>query len=325
MTDWLVIYGRCPCFVKRDNSDVNPSQPPSVQPPSAKSPEAGPRPAPLQAAPVTHYENFPVASWLCPPHLREPIAAIYGFARTADDLADEGDATPAQRLQDLADYRAELQRVAGGAAPALRWVQVFAPLQVQIQRHALPVRLLDDLLDAFMQDIVFTRDARTYATHEELLDYSRRSANPVGRLLLHLYGVNDDRSLAQSDAICSALQLINFWQDLSVDLPRGRHYLSDAECLQFGIARDAIAAQRRTAQSDALVMHCAAEARALMLSGAPLVHTLKGRAGWELRLVVQGGLRILDKVEALQGGSLVTRPRIRLTDAPLMLWRALWM
>jgi squalene synthase HpnC len=266
-----------------------------------------------------------VASWLCPPHLREPIAAIYGFARTADDLADEGDATPAQRLQDLADYRAELQRVAGGAAPALRWVQVFAPLQVQIQRHALPVRLLDDLLDAFMQDIVFTRDARTYATHEELLDYSRRSANPVGRLLLHLYGVNDDRSLAQSDAICSALQLINFWQDLSVDLPRGRHYLSDAECLQFGIARDAIAAQRRTAQSDALVMHCAAEARALMLSGAPLVHTLKGRAGWELRLVVQGGLRILDKVEALQGGSLVTRPRIRLTDAPLMLWRALWM
>ncbi|WP_353234973.1 squalene synthase HpnC [Diaphorobacter ruginosibacter] len=283
------------------------------------------QPEPARAAPVTHYENFPVASWLCPPHLREPIAAIYGFARTADDLADEGDCTPEQRLRDLADYRTELQRIARGETPNPRWPQVFAPLQAQMREHDLPVQLLDDLLDAFMQDIVYTRDGRTYADLAELLDYCRRSANPVGRLLLHLYGVSDPRSLQQSDAICSALQLINFWQDLSVDLPRGRHYLSDADCTQFNVRRDTLSELRRSAQTDALIMHNARQARELMMSGAPLARSLRGRAGWELRLVVQGGLRILDKVQALQGASLVRRPRIGPTDAPVMLWRALWM
>ncbi|QIL79011.1 squalene synthase HpnC [Diaphorobacter sp. HDW4A] len=273
---------------------------------------------------VTHYENFPVASWLCPPALRQPIAAIYGFARTADDLADEGDAQPEQRLRDLADYRAELQHIAAGNPPSPRWQKVFGPLQVQIRERALPVQLLDDLLDAFMQDIVYTRDGRTYADQRELLDYCRRSANPVGRLLLHLYGVNDARSLEQSDAICSALQLINFWQDLSVDLPRGRHYLSDEDCARFNVARTQIAGQHRSADTDRLVMHNAAAARALMMSGVPLVHTLKGRIGWELRMVVQGGLRILDKVEAQRGGSLLARATVKPWDAPLMLWRALW-
>ena len=139
--------------------------------------------------PVTHYENFPVASWLCPPHLRAPIAAIYAFARTADDIADEGPANAAQRLADLAAYRADLHAIAAGQAPSERWSAVFAPLAAMLQRHALPVPLLDDLLSAFIQDVEKTRDGAGYAHRTELLDYCRRSANPVGRLLLHLYGV----------------------------------------------------------------------------------------------------------------------------------------
>jgi len=282
-------------------------------------------PAPTSAAPVTHYENFPVASILCPPALRPPIAALYGFARTADDLADEGDASPAQRLADLSAYRQELHAMAAGGSPDPRWAAVFGPLRHATAQHGLPVALMDDLLSAFVQDVDVTARAATYADRDQLLDYCRRSANPVGRLLLHLYGVDDARSLQQSDAICSALQLINFWQDLSVDLPRGRHYLTDADLARWGVARTELLQPHTTAASRALVMDCAAWARQLMVSGAPLVHRLPGRIGWELRLVVQGGLRILDKVDALQGDSLLQRPTVGKTDLPRMLWRALKM
>ncbi len=274
--------------------------------------------------PITHYENFPVASLLCPPALRPPIAAIYAFARTADDLADEGDATPVERLADLAAYRAELQAIATRQAPSPRWAAVFAPLAIMLERHRLPVALLDDLLSAFMQDVQKTAQATGYADRAELRDYCRRSANPVGRLLLHLYGVTSAQALEESDAICTALQLINFWQDLSVDLPRGRFYLTAADCAAHGVTQADLLALRGTAQTQQLIMANAQWARAEMLRGAPLVHRLPGRMGWELRLVVQGGLRILDKVDALQGGSLHTRPRIRAWDGPLMLARAVF-
>ncbi|MBO9679967.1 MAG: squalene synthase HpnC [Acidovorax sp.] len=280
---------------------------------------------PATAAPVTHYENFPVASLLCPPRLRPPITAIYAFARTADDIADEGGAAPAERLADLAAYRAELAAVAAGAAPGPRWAAVFGPLQVQLRAHGLPVPLLDDLLSAFVQDVEKTRDASGYATRAELLDYCRRSANPVGRLLLHLYGVQDSTALAQSDAICSALQLINFWQDLSVDIPRGRHYLTDADCAAHGVGRVALEALRPTPATTRLLADNAQWARTLMQSGAPLVCRLPGRAGWELRLVVQGGLRILDKIDALQGANLCRRPRLGPLDWLRMLARAMAM
>ena len=290
--------------------------------PSPSSPDTL---APAMAAPVTHYENFPVASLLCPPGLRQPVAAIYAFARTADDIADEGEATAGERLSDLAAYRAELRAAAAGQAPGARWAGVFGPLQVALQSHRLPTALLKDLLDAFAQDVAMTEAGACYPDREELLDYCRRSANPVGRLLLHLYGVQDDAALRESDAICSALQLINFWQDLSVDLPRGRHYLTDADCAAHGVARADLAARQRSAASDRLILDCAAWARALMLQGAPLVHRLPGRAGWELRLVVQGGLRILDKVNALQGASLCQRPVLRPLDWLRMAARALAM
>ena len=276
-------------------------------------------------AAIGHYENFPVASLLCPPRLRPPIAAIYHFARTADDIADEGDAPPAGRLADLAAYRAELAAVAAGGTPGARWAAVFGPLQAQLRAHHLPVLLLDSLLSAFVQDVEKTRDGATYADRAELLDYCRRSANPVGRLLLHLYGVGDEEALAQSDAICTALQLINFWQDLSVDIPRGRHYLTDADCTAHGVDRATLQALRPTPATTALLAGNARWARALMQSGAALVHRLPGRAGWELRLVVQGGLAILDKIDALHGANLCQRPRLGPLDWPRMLARALAM
>jgi len=292
-------------------------------------------PAQSNPAPVAiqHYENFPVASLLCPAHLRAPITAIYHFARTADDLADEGDATPAQRLQDLHDYRQGLNACCPqtGARPrtqpplGARWAAVFGPLQHAIATHQLPVQLLNDLLDAFVQDIEKSRDRATYANEAELLDYCRRSANPVGRLLLHLYGINSPQALAYSDDICSALQLINFWQDVSVDVPRGRYYLTREDCAHYSVTQADMLACRQAKNATNLIAACAYSARARMLKGSKLVHLIPGRAGWELRLVVQGGLRILDKIEAMHFATFTTRPTVRWWDAPVMLWRALWM
>ena len=276
---------------------------------------------------IDHYENFPVASWLCPAHLRPAIVALYHFARTADDLADEGDAPAAVRLQQLQAYRADLhtcwQFASTSQTPALpphtdatpagisqQWPHVFDPLARALAQHDLPLTLLLDLLDAFEQDVTYTRDARGYETQAQLLDYCRRSANPVGRLLLHLYGVHNAQALQQSDAICTALQLINFWQDRVADVARGRNYLP-----------------RDSSWAEQLVF-----ARSTMQAGAPLVHQVPGRAGWELRLVVQGGLRILRQLEThhrardpLDNPQGFARPRLHARDVPLMLWHALWM
>ena len=268
-----------------------------------------------------HYENFPVASWLCPPALRPAVVAIYHYARTADDIADEGDATPEARLADLAAYRADLDAVAAERPASPRWPRVFQPLRDVMQQRRLPKVLLTDLLDAFAQDAVKTR----YADRAELLDYCRRSANPVGRLLLHLYGIDDAVSLARSDAICTALQLANFWQDIGVDTQRGRLYVPQADCTRFGFDPEELAAGHDSAAVRALVLELVAWARSLMQSGLPLVHTVPGRAGFELRLVVQGGLRILEKIEAIGGATLGTRPVITKAEAPLLAWRALRM
>jgi squalene synthase HpnC len=240
-------------------------------------------------------------------------------------MADEGDAPAQQRLDDLTTFRADLQAVAAGRPHSGRWPQVFEPLSQMIPAFRLPTALLEDLLDAFVQDVIKTRDRAGYANLEELLDYCRRSANPVGRLLLHLHGVEDSAALGMSDAICSALQLINFWQDLSVDIPRGRHYLPRQDCTTHQVNQADLTALRQTEGATNLIADHTRYARTLMLQGAPLVKCIPGRAGWELRLVVQGGLRILDKIEALQHATLNTRPRLRAWDAPLMLWRAVWM
>ena len=270
---------------------------------------------------VTHYENFPVASVLCPAHLRPAVVAIYNFARTADDIADEGNASPAERSQALALFKADLAACALGQATSGQWPGVFEALAPQITRWQLPLPLLGDLLSAFEQDVHQTR----YADQAKLLDYCSRSANPVGRLLLHLYGVTHEAALRQSDCICTALQLINFWQDLSVDIPRGRIYLPAELQALHGVSEAELLAQRVTPATRALVADCVERARRLMLEGAPLVHQVPGRAGWELRLVVQGGLCIAERIAQLDFATLRQRPVIGQRDALVMAWRTLWM
>ena len=270
---------------------------------------------------VEHYENFPVASWLCPPGLRPAVRAIYWFARIADDIADEGDAPAAERQALLAQYRADLLHAATGRPGSGRWAGVFDPLATMIERHRLPVPLLAALLDAFEED---TRHAG-YADRAALLDYCSRSANPIGRLLLHLHGLDDPQLLERSDAVCSALQLVNFWQDLSVDGPRGRRYVPLADAQAHGTSFEACLRAPHADASRALVRDLCAWTQALMDEGAPIALDVPGRVGWELRAVVQGGSRILAKIAAMNFASFARRPRLHAADHLLIGLRALTM
>lgn len=272
----------------------------------------------LPSAQRHQQENFPVASWLCPPALRPPILAIYRFARYADDLADEGQATVAERQQALQHLRGQLRSVAQGQPCEPTLAPLLMPLAQAIQQHCLPVALLEALLDAFHQDTWCQR----YASRADLLQYCERSANPVGRLLLHLYGIQDEAALRASDAICTALQLINFWQDVSVDRLKNRVYLPEDRLLQAGSS----AAQVIEGRDDPALRRCVAGeldwAESLMRQGFSLPFRVPGRLGWELRLVIQGGLRVAEKIRAMNHATLQHRPRLRAWDAPLLLWRA---
>ena len=270
---------------------------------------------------VEHYENFPVASWLCPPELRPAVRAIYWFARTADDIADEGDAPAAERQSMLAAYREDLLKAAAGAPGSGRWSGVFDPLASVIASYRLPLPLLAALLDAFEED---TRHAG-YADRAALLLYCARSAFPIGRLLLHLHGIDDPVLLRQSDAVCSALQLINFWQDLSIDVPRGRIYVPRSDAAAHATTPADCLHSPQADASRALVRELCAWAGELMLAGAPIALAVPGRVGWELRFVVQGGLRILAKIAAMNFASFARRPRLHAADHLLIGVRALTM
>lgn len=275
---------------------------------------------------IDHYENFPVASWLCPPALRPAIAAIYQFARTADDLADEGTAPAAERLAQLERFKQLLGQCYapnGSRKDWAAWPKVFAPLADAIERHALPQHLLESLLEAFVRDVHHSDTGYRYPHHDALLDYCRLSANPVGRLLLHLYGINDERSLVQSDHLCSALQLINFWQDLSVDIPRGRWYVPQDLMKRHGVHDNDMVSDTPHAGVHGLMRELTGRAYQHLTWGAPLCQRVPGRAGWELRLVVVGGLRVLQKVAQLEHRATVKRPTLLAIDAPWMLWQAL--
>lgn len=277
---------------------------------------------PSPAHGVDHYENFPVASLLCPPRLRPAVKAIYHFARTADDLADEGQASAPERLAELDQFEADLAACALAQTPSSgRWPAVFDALAPVLREWDPPLELLRDLLSAFKQDVTQSR----YANQAQLLDYCRRSANPIGRLLLHLYQIRDETSLQQSDDICTALQLINFWQDLSVDLPRGRLYLPADLLARHGLSADQLLQPQPPAAAGALIDSALDWAEHLMLRGAPLARQVPGRAGWELRLVVQGGLRIAQRVRHLGPRVLQERPKLGRRDVALMLWRSLLM
>ena len=265
---------------------------------------------------VGHYENFPVASALLPAPLRFPVTIIYRFARSADDIADEGDLPASARLAQLDDYRQELRRLEAGAAPQR---PLFAELGQVMRQYALPPQLFHDLLDAFAQDVVKGR----YANFSEVMDYCRRSADPVGRLLLHLFGAATERNLAHSDAICSSLQLINFWQDIAIDWRKNRIYLPQDEMRRFGITEDQIAAGQASDRWETFMQFQVERARALMLSGAPLGRALPGRIGLEIRSIVQGGLRILEKIDKVRGDVYHHRPVLKAYDWPMLLLRAL--
>lgn len=262
---------------------------------------------------VGHYENFPVASLLAPPALRPAIQAIYRFARTADDLADEGDAASPDRLRALGGLRGQLDRIERGAPSD--WPELAAA----IEAHALPIGLLRDLLSAFEQDVTTTR----YPSFDSLQDYCRRSANPVGRLLLALYRRSDPEALGWSDAICTGLQLTNFWQDVAVDWRKRRVYLPLDDLERFGVTEAQIGAGRVDGAWTALMRFEVERARRLLHDGAPLARLLRGRVGLELKLVVQGGLRILERIDACEGDVFRHRPLLALRDWVVMGWRSL--
>jgi phytoene synthase len=264
---------------------------------------------------VDHYENFPVASWLLPRRLREPVGAIYAFARSADDIADEGELNPAERLQQLDAYRGELDDIRSGSPTH---DPMFLRLRQAIASQELPLQPFSDLLDAFSQDVVKTR----YADFAELMAYCRRSADPVGRLLLRLYRADSPQQLAWSDSICSALQLINHWQDVNLDWRKGRVYLPQEDLRRFSVTEAQIGSAVVNANWCSLMRFQVERARAMMLAGSPLGRSLPGRIGMDLRLIIAGGLRILEKIEAVSYDVFRRRPVLKPVDWPLLAWRA---
>jgi squalene synthase HpnC len=277
---------------------------------------------------IDHYENFPVASLLLPARLRPAVQTLYAFARGADDLADEGDADTATRREVLERWRLAVQdlgahqtvRVALSAEDSV----IFERLRLTIAKHQLPIQPLLDLLSAFIQDL----DVTHYPDETALKDYCRRSANPVGRLMLHLFGATSPQDIEQSDAICTGLQRVNFCQDVAIDQAKGRCYIP-LECLaRHHVTLPALAdlCQNPPAQApapwQAVLREQARQAQHALLAGSPLAWRLPGRIGWELRLVVLGGLRILEKLAAGGYNPYANRPIVGRQDSFLLCWRA---
>jgi squalene synthase HpnC len=268
----------------------------------------------------THYENFPVASRLLPPRMRPHVAAVYAFARLADDMADEGDRPDADRIADLDAWDACLNAAALGAVQRGEpHSEVFLALRHTIEECRLPVQLLHDLISAFRQDVTVKR----YATWEDLIDYCRRSANPVGRLVLRIAGYDRPELDTASDAVCTALQLTNFWQDLEIDRAKGRVYMPASVWQTAGARESDLDARRVTPEWRAALADVTARTRALFDRGRPVCDGVAGRLTLELRATWLGGTRILDKLEAANFDVFTERPSVTAMDAPGILWRVL--
>ena len=260
--------------------------------------------------PVEHYENFPVASFLLPKHLRHPIEVIYAFARSADDFADEGDFSVPERIGLLENYEAELDNISLAKTPDSA---LFRDLAAVIETHALPLQLFRDLLGAFKQDVTQTR----YATFSELLEYCRRSADPIGQLLLHLNQAATPQHIKWSNSICSALQLINHWQDVAIDWKKndgGRIYLPQDEMFKYGVTESDIANASNSVAWQQLMLFQCQRARDMLTFGKPLTRAISGRFGAELRMIVAGGGRVLDKIDAINGDVFRQRPKLNKWD-----------
>ncbi len=263
----------------------------------------------------SHYENFPVASRLLPKHLRMPIAVIYAFARRADDFADEGDLSNGERIAALTDFSNKLDLIEQGKEVN---DTTFIALADVIKQHQLPISLFHDLLTAFKMDVTKER----YANFGEVMEYCRYSANPVGRLLLHLNHVATPQNLGYSDAVCSALQLTNFLQDISQDLEESnRIYLPQDEMEQYGVSEKDIRNKLTNSASQNLIKFQIERTRKLMQAGAPIGKVLKGRMGLELRMTIMGGSRILYKLNQ-QNDDVFSRPRLSKWDIVWIIWKA---
>jgi squalene synthase HpnC len=263
----------------------------------------------------SHYENFPVASFILPKHLRRPISVIYAFARNADDFADEGDWDADTRLEKLKDYDDKLDKI---AAEQNVDDPVFIALADVIKQHALPLQLFHDLITAFRLDVTKKR----YRDINDVWDYCRYSANPVGRLLLHLTKEDTTQNLEQSDAICSALQLINFLQDIEQDLSENdRIYLPQEDMLRFSVSEEQLREKRSDNAMQQIIQQQIHYAREKMLFGKPLGRAVRGRFGFQLRIMINGGLRVLELLEKQQN-DYFSRPRLSKNDWLRMIWRS---
>lgn len=285
----------------------------------------------------SHYENFPVASWLVPLDLRRHVAAVYAFARTADDFADEDGYTTRERLRLLDDWLVRLHAAVGAASPADlppdggahprpesspdAHAAIFVALAATIREHDLPPWLFEALLSAFRQDVTVTR----YPTWAALDDYCRRSANPVGRLVLRLFGHRDERLDAWSDAICTALQLTNFWQDFAIDWRRGRLYVPEEVAAAAGASTAQLGPALETTPREwqAALAVCAARTRDLFERGRPLLSHVRGRLRLELTATWHGGCRVLELLEQGRFDPAAHRPTLGGIDALVVAWRTL--
>jgi phytoene synthase len=266
-----------------------------------------------------HYENFPVASWVLPAPMRPHVAAVYAFARIADDYADEGADSPEVRLANLDEWRRRLKATAAGwPVPAGPHPEVFVALGETIRTHDLPVSLFEDLLSAFAQDVTTTR----YETWADVLDYCRRSANPVGRLVLRIAGYRDERLDRLSDEVCTALQLTNFWQDLAVDWQRGRLYVPADVLARHWASVTTFDPLALTPAWRAAIADCCARTQAMFDRGRGICDAVPGRLRYELRLTWLGGTRILERVVAAGDDVAHRRPALGPRDVPAILWRA---
>ena len=254
----------------------------------------------------SHYENFPVASLLLPPDLRQSIAVIYAFARTADDFADEGNHSAEKRLELLEAYRQKLNNLDNIAKDDL----LFMAVHDVVKQYHLPIQLFQDLLTAFIQDVTKKR----YNTFKEVLAYCANSANPVGRLLLHMTGHTSIQMLAYSDSICTSLQLINFLQDIEQDLvENNRIYIPTEDMEKFGVTEQIIRDRVCDVKTSALFEQQVHRAKNLMLEGATLGNLVPGRFGLQLRMMINGGLQVLNLLEKSKENCF-SRPRLRIPD-----------
>jgi len=263
----------------------------------------------------THYENFPVASLFIPKELRRYVACIYAFARTADDFADEGNLEAGERLRKLDEWGWMLEECYAGKADH----PVFIALAETAARTGLPKQLLMDLLIAFRMDVTTSR----FETFDDVLLYCRHSANPVGRIVLHLFDSTSARLALLSDAICTGLQLANFWQDVSRDWEKGRLYLPLEDCRRFGYTETGIGQRQYTTGFRQLMQFQIGRTRRFFEVGKPLLQEVVRPLRLELRLTWLGGTAILRKIEAAGYDVLTRRPVITAGDKLILLTRAL--